>query len=94
VFLSLERRITTHKHSDKEVLHYFLAITYSVIASCLWGVHNLTMKFLVTKYHISPREYSFVSTLIDGLIGTICLFVYFFKEVHLYDAHGIEIHMD
>lgn len=54
IFLSLETRVTAHKHSDKEVLHYLLAITFSVIASCLWGVHNLTMKFLITEYHISP----------------------------------------
>lgn len=51
------------------------------------------MKYLVTTYHISPREYSYVSTLIDGLLGTICLLIYMFKPVHMYDFDGHEIKM-
>jgi len=58
-----------------------MAISYSVMASLLWGVHNLTMKYLTLKENIKAKEYSFISTFIDGLIGTLGFIYFLFYEI-------------
>jgi len=78
----------------RENLHYVLAILFSVTASCLWGVHNITMKYLITRENIRPREYSFCSTFIDGLLGILALSYYGFNKIELFDYDGNLVQME
>jgi drug/metabolite transporter (DMT)-like permease len=78
-----------HDHAfSKQAWHYILAISYSVLASLLWGVHNLTLKYLIHKENIRPREYSYISTLIDGLLGTLGFLYFCFVDIAMVDADG------
>lgn len=51
------------------------------------------MKYLIHKENIKPREYSFISTLIDGLLGTFG-FVYFAFSNSLGNEHITNILYD
>ncbi len=98
--LSLEKKMKevpgeeVETHVTKQNLHYVMAILFAVTASCLWGVHNLTMKYLITQEHIQPREYSFVSTFIDGALGSIFGAYYLFNEIAEYDLDGNKVEFD
>ena len=57
-------------------------------ASIMFGVHNLVLKYLVTQQGIRAKEYSYISTTMDALIGSVCGIYYLFNEVEMYNSHG------